>query len=151
MSPPGQKATPTSGGAANAGTLIKHAQKLLINCGITMSPSKVSRLVREYRHRVERNGFAFEAFLVNSVMLTAEERRRVLANPDVAKAISYPDPVGEEAVRHVMRHLPQQDHADLGLVPDTDLTEDLRPSKKNAPGRCANTAEGSQNNPLAQE
>lgn len=31
---------------------------------------------------------------------------------------------------------------DLGLV-DTDQTEDLRP--KNAPGRCANTAEGLQN------
>lgn len=42
-----------------------------------------------------------------------------------------------------MREYPQDDHADLGLV-DDDQTEDLRP-KENAPGRCANTAEGLQN------
>ena len=42
-----------------------------------------------------------------------------------------------------MRDLPQQNHADLGLV-DDDRTDDLRPTK-NAPGRCANTAEGEQN------
>lgn len=43
----------------------------------------------------------------------------------------------------MMRTLPQQDHADLGSI-DNDFTEDLRPTK-NAPGRCANTAEGLQN------
>lgn len=42
-----------------------------------------------------------------------------------------------------MRVLPQQDHCNLGEV-DDDFTEDLRPTK-NAPGRCANTAEGDQN------
>lgn len=31
---------------------------------------------------------------------------------------------------------------DRGLVDDPDRTEGLRSSKKNAPGRCANTAEG---------
>lgn len=40
-----------------------------------------------------------------------------------------------------MRELPQQDHCDLGLIDDSDHTEDLRPTK-NAPGRCSNTAEG---------
>lgn len=45
-----------------------------------------------------------------------------------------------------MRLLPQESHADLGIIPDSDLTEDLRPTK-NAPGRCANTAEGFQNTP----
>jgi hypothetical protein len=58
MSPPGLTAThATSGGDMSAETLIKHAHKLLGDCGIQMSPSKVSRLVREYRHCVERNGF----------------------------------------------------------------------------------------------
>jgi len=42
-----------------------------------------------------------------------------------------------------MRDYPQ--HEDLGLDPEADQTEDLRPDKKNAPGRCANTAEGDQN------
>ena len=32
-----------------------------------------------------------------------------------------------------MRDLPQQDHADLGLIPDTDKTEDLRPNSRTAP------------------
>lgn len=39
---------------------------------------------------------------------------------------------------------PQEDHADLGLDPESDQTEDLR-STKNAPGRCLTTAEGQQN------
>lgn len=43
-----------------------------------------------------------------------------------------------------MRSLPQEDHCDLGLVDGEDQTEDLR-SIKNALGRCANTAEGLQN------
>jgi DNA replication initiation complex subunit (GINS family) len=42
-----------------------------------------------------------------------------------------------------MRDYPE--HDDLGLDPESDRTEDLRPTK-NAPGRCANTAEGLQNN-----
>ncbi|ADT97188.1 hypothetical protein Mspyr1_04770 [Mycolicibacterium gilvum Spyr1] len=49
-----------------------------------------------------------------------------------------------------MRTLPQESHADLGLVPDSDFTEDLRPMK-NALGRCANTAEGLQNTHHANE
>ena len=45
---------------------------------------------------------------------------------------------------------PQESHPDLGLNPEADRTEDLRP-EKNAPGRCANTAEGLQNNPPTNE
>jgi len=48
-----------------------------------------------------------------------------------------------------MRHLPQEEHADLGIVPDSDHTEDLRPRNESAPGRCANTAEGDSNHPAA--
>lgn len=95
--------TPT-GGSTSAETLIKHAHRLLQNCGIPMSPSKISRLVREYKHRVEQNGFSFEAFLVNSVELTAEQRRRALADPETARIFSYwSDPTGEDAVNNVMR------------------------------------------------
>lgn len=36
-------------------------------------------------------------------------------------------------------------HEDLGLDPEADQTEDLRSRPRNAPGRCANTAEGLQN------
>jgi hypothetical protein len=104
MNPPGLMATTaTSGGSPSAETLYSHAQKLLANCGIEMSPSKVSRLVREYRNRVETNGFSFEAFLLNTVQLSAQQRRQALANPDIARAISYSDPTGETAVNNVLR------------------------------------------------
>lgn len=66
-----------------------------------MSPSKVSRLVRQYKYRVEQNGFPFEAFLVNSVQMTEQQRRRLLADPAVARVISYADPTGETAARNV--------------------------------------------------
>lgn len=94
---------PAAGGTTSTETLIKDAHKLLTNCGIPMSPSKVSRLVRDFKQRVESNGYPFEAFLVNSVQLTADERRRALANPDIARAISYADPTGETAVSHVIQ------------------------------------------------
>lgn len=48
-----------------------------------------------------------------------------------------------------MRIHPQ--HEDLGLNPEADRTEDLRPGMRSALGRCVNTAEGDQNNPLTQE
>lgn len=101
MSPLGST-THMTGGTTSAETLMRHAQELLANCGIQMSPSKVSRLVRTFKHRVEGNGFPFEAFLVNSVQLTAEQRRKALANPNIARAISYADPTGETAVNNVL-------------------------------------------------
>jgi hypothetical protein len=101
--PPGRTTLSAAGGDTSTETLIRHAHKLLNNCGVPMSPSKVTRLVREFKRRVEHNGFPFEAFLVNSVQLTAEQRRRALADPDIAKVVSFPDPVGEEAVHNVMR------------------------------------------------
>lgn len=68
-----------------------------------MSPSKVNRLVREFKHRVEKNGFPFEAFLANSALITDQQLRAVLANPDFARVISYSDPTGEHAVNNVVR------------------------------------------------
>jgi len=68
-----------------------------------MSPSKVSRLVREYKRQVEQNGFAFFDFLANAVALSADQRRTMLADPAIARAISYADPTGETAVRNVLR------------------------------------------------
>jgi hypothetical protein len=92
----------TTGGSTSAETLINHAHKLLHACDIQMSRAKVSRLVREYQRLVERNGYSFEAFLVNSVQLTAQQRRRALANPDMARVIAYADPTGEKAVNNIL-------------------------------------------------
>lgn len=104
MGPPALLATrEPSGGSTSADTLIAHAQKLLGNCGVEMSPSRVSRLVRQFKHRVETNGFGFDSFLLNAVQLTADQRRKALAHPDIARVISYSDPTGEAAVNNVLR------------------------------------------------
>lgn len=90
-------------GGPDRDRLMVAAHTVLSNCGIEMRPAKVRRLVQTFEHRVERNGVAFFAFLANSVCLSTEQQRRALANPDVARAISYADPTGETAVRNVMR------------------------------------------------
>ena len=68
-----------------------------------MGTQRVTRLVRQFQSRVERNGFAFFDFLANSVQLDSATRRRALADPDIQRVISYMDPTGETAVRNVMK------------------------------------------------
>jgi hypothetical protein len=82
---------------------IQAAHSILDGIGLEMSPSKISRLVRRFAFRVERNGWSFFEFFTTAIRLTADQRRQALANPDVALAVSYLDPVGEEAVRRVMQ------------------------------------------------
>jgi hypothetical protein len=103
MNPAAATPHPRSGGSTSAEALIRHAQKLLCNSGIEMSASKVSRLVRDFRRRVESEDFSFGEFLVNTAKLTAEQRRRVLADPELACLLAYPDPTGEKAARNVDR------------------------------------------------
>lgn len=83
--------------------LIQRAHLILDACGYPMGPNKVVRLVRQFRHRVEDNGYAFFDFLANAMRLSDEQRRRALADPEIARVIAYADPTGETAVNHVMR------------------------------------------------
>lgn len=96
-------AVAASGGITSAEELLQAARVILDNCGVPMSHSKLSRLVRAFSGRVERNGFAFFDFLANAVVLTVEQRRTALANPDIQRVISYSDPTGETAVANVMQ------------------------------------------------
>ncbi len=104
--PPGVIAHPAPhGGSTFAGTeaLIRGAHLIFTNCGVSISPQRVTRLVRQFKSRVEQNGFAFFDFLANSVQLDAERRRTALSDPDVLRVIAYSDPTGEAAVRNVMK------------------------------------------------
>lgn len=76
---------------------------MLDSAGVAMSPSTVSRLVRDYQHRVAANGFSFFEFLANTVQLSVDQRRDARQNAEVAQVVSYADPVGEQAVHNVMR------------------------------------------------
>ncbi|MCV7208335.1 hypothetical protein H7J75_06655 [Mycolicibacterium canariasense] len=79
------------------------AHRILANCGVTMSPSKVSRLVRQFEARVARNGWTLFEFIANAVSLSADQRRQALAHPDIVCVLSYADPTGETAVNNVLR------------------------------------------------
>jgi hypothetical protein len=103
MPSPAATAASGTGGTTSAERLIKAAHLVLDNCGIAMSPSKVSRIVRQYRRQVEDNGFGFFDYLANAVQLSDQQKRAALLNPDIARAISYADPTGETAVNNVMR------------------------------------------------
>jgi len=96
-------AAATTGGFTRTEALIKAAHLVLDNCGLSLTPAKVSRLVRDYERHVHANGFSFFVYLANSVQLTEDQRRRAMTNPDIARAISYADPTGESAVNNVMR------------------------------------------------
>lgn len=96
----------TPGGFKNTGStedMVRAAHLIFANCGVETGGSKVSRLVRDFRRRVEQNGFAFFDFLANSVQLDAECRRTALSDPDVLRVIAYSDPTGEAAIRNVMK------------------------------------------------
>lgn len=82
---------------------VNAAHAILDSCGLEMSPSKVSRLVRQFEARVERNGWSFFDFFTNAIQLSVDDRRRALSNPDVLRVIAYADPTGETAVNNVMR------------------------------------------------
>lgn len=99
MTPP----TPATGSSTSAEALIREAHFWIERWGIQLSPSKVSRLVREYKHRVEQNGFPFLTFLVNTVQLTTAQRARAKLDPEIARVINYADKTGELAVNNVLR------------------------------------------------
>jgi hypothetical protein len=81
--------------------LIRDTQIVLGNCGVAMPPSKVSRLVRTYKHNVEGNGFSFAEFIVNNIAIHAEQREVIVA--ELVKVISYADITGETATRNLDR------------------------------------------------
>ena len=90
-----------TGGATTVEVLIRDANRILEYCGVTLSPSKVSRLARDYKRRVEPNGFSFARFLLNAVEMTAAQRAEAERHPDVIRVIAYADPTGEAAARNV--------------------------------------------------
>lgn len=111
MSPPGLAATTQTSGEMSAEAASQTQQRIDAALRLTMawsigwSRSKVLRLVRSYECRVERNGHTLFAFLVNAAKLTGERQRqaRVVALNDPDNQILFKDPVGEEAVRNVLR------------------------------------------------
>ncbi len=88
------------GSAPSVEKLIRETHLALGSAGVCMSPSKVTRLCREYVSRVAGKGVPFGAYLANAVALDADRRR---AFDSLYYRLSYADPTGETAVRRVLR------------------------------------------------
>jgi hypothetical protein len=80
MSPPGQMAEPqTSGGSTSAEALIRRAHQLLAACDVPLSPSRVTRLVREYKFKVEPRGLDFDTYFRNAMIQVADYQAQRMA------------------------------------------------------------------------
>lgn len=99
----GEVRAPRPTGQTETEDLARIAHTVIDNCGIGMSRSKISRIVRTFEARVAGNGWSFFDFLANTIQLDAEKRRQLLNNPDVMRVIAYADPTGETAVNNVLR------------------------------------------------
>jgi hypothetical protein len=109
--PPGVMPTLTSGRSTRSEARSQTQKRftaafnLALAWNIGWSPMRVSKLVRRYEFQVESKGFTLFDFLCNAAQLTVErreaERRAALGDPD--NMILFADPVGELAVRNVLR------------------------------------------------
>jgi hypothetical protein len=89
-------------GGPDRDRLIAAAHTVLSNCGFKSSASRVSRLVRDYERHAQGYGYDFGGFVANSVAAHGDRRRAVVAH-ELRRVVSYSDPTGEAAVRHVLR------------------------------------------------
>ena len=82
---------------------INAAHVLLADHGIEISPFRVSRLVRKFSARAAANGWVFADYLSERIELSADQRRRLLRDPNLERIAAYlkGDPVGEEATHNL--------------------------------------------------
>lgn len=87
-------------GAPTVESLIRDTSAVLERIGVSMAPSKVIRLCRDYINIVANKDIAFVDYLANAVTLNASQRR---AFDEEYYRLTHADPTGETAVRNVMR------------------------------------------------
>jgi trimethylamine:corrinoid methyltransferase-like protein len=83
--------------------VIRAAHKALAESGVSMSPRKVSKIVRRFGMNARKSGVSFHEYLSAEANLSPAQRRYLAANPDLQIVIAYADPTGETAVNNVMR------------------------------------------------
>lgn len=87
--------------ARTAEDLIRESHDLLERCGLVRSATWVTRTVRIWL-RSPVVGMPFGNYLLARVQLNAQERRAIRNDPELRYLLSYADPTGEAAVRHVL-------------------------------------------------
>lgn len=84
--------------------LIAGTRLICDNCGVSLSTNKIVRLVCRFLDRAPNAPMAlFWQYLAASLQLSAEQRTRAMAHPDIARWIAYADPTGEAATTNVLR------------------------------------------------
>ncbi len=81
--------------------LIRKAHAAFDRLGVPVSPGRVLKLVRTYVRNVQGTGLAFDDYIDTQVTVS-EMQRRVVAD-ELRKVTAYVDPVGERAVRNVLK------------------------------------------------
>lgn len=84
----------------NAEQLIRETQRILERFDVRFSPSKVSREVRTYLHRVADKGVPFALYLRNCIEMHQEAQQELDAAYD---CLTYADPTGNAAARNIDR------------------------------------------------
>lgn len=70
-----------------------------------MPARRLHRIVQEFKEAgIQARGFGFLDYFANSLALDLDTRRRLAADPAIAKAISYADPTGELATSNAMKN-----------------------------------------------
>lgn len=146
-----------SGGSTSAETLIKRAHVLLnetLGIGGELSPSKISRLVREYHRKAEPHGKNFEVFITEAVRDTRDERARQAAfrvltpeeragrpvRPGKHGSISRDHQTGEVATWNVFVDRELQDIYAMADVSDEQFEEVIAEARKEGDLSRANVA-----------
>jgi hypothetical protein len=81
------------------------ARRLVDASGLYLGQNRILRLALKFRaYQPTGDTTAFLRWFANEVNLNAEQRRRAArSNPEIARVISYRDPVGEDAVNNVLQ------------------------------------------------
>ncbi|TAM68155.1 MAG: hypothetical protein EPN48_11725 [Microbacteriaceae bacterium] len=74
----------------------------LDSAGLVRTNSWVHRVSRDYA-RLAIQGTPVWLFVATRLALNAQERRRIAQDEDLRYVLTYADPTGETAVRHVMK------------------------------------------------
>jgi len=114
MSPPGGAATLARPGCTteprNSGPFLVDFHRLMTHHNIAIGQRRANAIVQGFLKRIAdwtvpagRMSSLFGDWLEHKLDLTIEQRRALEGDPDWSRCISYADPVGEEAVRNVLK------------------------------------------------
>ena len=90
------------GEATEGKSLCDRIRDFLSFAGLERTESWVKRVSHDYA-RVAIPGTPIDVFIATRIAMSPAERRRLAERSDLRYLLSYADPTGETAIRHVMK------------------------------------------------